>query len=155
MSRKIIIGIDPGSRIMGYGVLEYSNRQVNYLDSGCIQSTKGSLAVLFQDLQSIIHTYQPEEAAIEEVFFHRNPKSTLVLGQARGVALLALEIAKLPIKSYAARQVKQVVTGYGGANKVQIQHMVQQLLKLSKIPATDAADALGVALCHIHHSQLL
>ena len=90
---------------------------------------------------------------IEQVFFHRNPKSTLVLGQARGIALLALEIAQVKTQSYAPCKIKQLVTGYGAASKLQMQQMIQQLLKLSNTPGVDAADALGVALCHIRYRQ--
>lgn len=147
---SIILGIDPGSQRTGYGVIQCHQGKAYYLASGCIMP-KGSLSLLFQELQVIIAQYQPHEAALEQVFFYKNPRSALVLGQARGAILVALELAKLPITGYAARQVKQAVVGYGGAEKVQIQHMVQQLLKLSGLPGPDAADALAIALCHTHH----
>lgn len=151
MGMSLILGIDPGSRKTGYGLLRYFNKDIHYIESGCIQSTEGSLVSVFTGLQSVIKTYQPTEMAIEQVFFHRYPKSALVLGQARGVALLAAQLHKLPIKHYAPRQIKQAMTGYGAAKKEQMQYMMQQLLKLSGLPSPDAADALSIALCHIHH----
>jgi crossover junction endodeoxyribonuclease RuvC len=150
---RIILGIDPGSHKMGYGVLKYVQRQPYYLASGVIAS-KGSLAVLFTELQTIIRQYKPTEAAVEQIFFHQHARSALVLGQARGVALLALELAHLPITGYAARSVKQTITGYGNATKTQMQQMIQKLLHLSAIPRVDAADALSVALCHIYHHNI-
>lgn len=149
----IILGIDPGSRRTGYGLIVCQRTQIQYLASGCITTLQpaarqGSLGVLFEGLQTIIQQYQPAEAAIEQIFCYRNPRSALILGQARGVALLALEQAALPISDYASRQVKQMVVGYGAATKSQIQQMVQRLLKLPAAPQADAADALAIAWCH-------
>jgi len=149
---SIILGIDPGFRKTGYGVIQECSGKAYYLTSGCI-FPKGSLATLFKEVQALIEEYKPTEAAIEQIFFHRNARSALVLGQARSMALLAFELAGMNIKDYAARHIKQSITGYGAANKVQMQMMIQQLLHLSSTPSEDAADALGLALCHMHHAH--
>lgn len=142
-----ILGIDPGSIKTGYGVIQIQHNQAIYLASGCI-AAKGSLSKLFEGIQKVMHQYQPNEAAIEQVFVNINTRSALVLGQARGVALLALELAQLPVKDYAARQVKQAIVGYGAATKAQMQYMIKQLLNLPSCLPEDSSDALGVALCH-------
>jgi crossover junction endodeoxyribonuclease RuvC len=150
---SIILGIDPGSQRTGYGLIKTNKGKSYYLASGCILA-KGSLSQLFEALKAIIEQYHPNEAAIEQVFCYKNPRSALVLGQARGAILVALELAKLPITGYAARQIKQATVGYGAATKEQMQHMVQQLLQLSGLPGPDAADALAIALCHANSSQI-
>lgn len=151
----IILGIDPGSCSMGYGLIACHSAHSHYLASGCItpSTPSSSLPDLFNSLQKLIEQYQPQEAAIEQVFFYRNPKSALILGQVRGVALLAMGLSQLPTYHYAARQIKQMITGFGAASKEQIQGMVQRLLKLNAKPSQDAADALAIALCRAQ-SQL-
>ncbi len=148
----IIIGIDPGSRFTGYGVIRWEGNQSHYIDSGCLrlvaESQHERLQKIFSGLQEIIHCYQPHEAAIEQIFMHENPGSALKLGQARGAAIVALTI--IPITEYSARQVKQAVVGYGAAKKEQVQHMVKRLLNISTKLQADAADALAIALCHAH-----
>ncbi len=147
----IIIGIDPGSRITGYGIIRVEGNQSFYLTSGCLHVIGDQPAIrlqkIFSGLQQVVHQYQPQEAAIEQVFMHANPGAALKLGQARGAAIVALTI---PIAEYSARQVKQSVVGYGAAKKEQVQHMVCKLLHLKDSLQADAADALAIALCHAH-----
>lgn len=147
----IIIGIDPGSRFTGYGVIRVDGNQSFYLDSGCIYLGTAQhaerLQKIYSGLQQIIQRFQPHEAAIEQVFMHNNPGSALKLGQARGAAIVALTI---PVAEYSARQVKQSVVGYGAAKKEQVQHMVGRLLNITEKLQADAADALAIALCHAH-----
>jgi crossover junction endodeoxyribonuclease RuvC len=148
----VIIGIDPGSRITGYGVIRLEGRQPVYLDSGCLRvavdNLSSRLQKIFTGVQAIVQQHQPQEAAIEQVFVHRNPGSALKLGQARGAAITALTV---PLAEYSARQVKQSVTGYGAAQKEQIQEMVSRLLNLKHTLQADEADALAVALCHAQY----
>ncbi|HSW92915.1 MAG TPA: crossover junction endodeoxyribonuclease RuvC [Gammaproteobacteria bacterium] len=147
----IIIGIDPGSRFTGYGVIQWENNQSRYLDSGCLAVTSSTISErlqkIFTGIQAIVQLHQPHEAAIEQVFMHQNPGAALKLGQARGAALVALGTH---VAEYSARQVKQSVVGYGAADKKQVQHMVKKLLNVSMTLQADAADALAVALCHAH-----
>lgn len=154
VSRRIL-GIDPGSRITGVGVIETSETgTVQCLFGGCIRLTAKEestrLGALFAEIQALVKTYQPTELAIEQVFVHKNVRSALKLGQARGVAIAAVMQANLTVYEYAPRQIKQAITGGGGADKSQIQHMVQVLLSLAEKPQVDASDALAVALCHLH-----
>jgi crossover junction endodeoxyribonuclease RuvC len=154
-----ILGIDPGSRITGYGLIDWRQGKSVYVASGCIRVTgerlDEKLLCIFQGLTQVIQMYQPDESAIEQVFMARNPDSALKLGQARGVAVLALANAGLPVAEYSAKKVKQAVVGMGGADKVQVQHMVQMLLQLTSRPQADAADALAVSICHLHSLQIL
>jgi crossover junction endodeoxyribonuclease RuvC len=154
----IIIGIDPGSRITGYGIIESAGNVCNYITSGFLKLTKtGSyqeLEQIFNLLAAIISAHKPEEAAIEQIFMHANANSALVLGQARGAALVAMANAKLSIAEYSTRQVKQAVVGYGNAEKRQVQQMVKAFLKLSEIPQPDEADALAVAICHASYRRM-
>jgi len=149
-----ILGIDPGSRKTGFGIIEIIKHQPHYVASGVIKLDTGDLAErlerIFLDLQTIIKQYQPTVVAIEQVFMAKNANSALKLGQARGAALTAVATHQLPVAEYAARKIKQAITGYGQAEKVQIQTMVMSLLKLNKKPQVDAADALAAALCHFH-----
>jgi len=152
-----ILGIDPGSRVTGYGIIDQDGQHMTYVASGCIRA-KGEalserLGIIFAGVNAIIHEFLPEEMAIERVFMNKNADSALKLGQARGAAICASVHSKLPVDEYAAREIKQAVVGKGGATKEQVQHMVCVLLSLSKKPQSDAADALGVAVCHGHHSQ--
>ncbi len=153
----IILGVDPGSRVTGYGIIRSEGRVTEYLDSGCIRVGEKPMAerlqVIFQSLAMLIAEYRPEEFAIEQVFMARNPDSALKLGQARGVAIVSAANCGLPVHEYSARQVKQAVVGKGGADKSQVQHMVQAILGLDRKPQEDAADALAIALCHAHMHQ--
>ena len=153
-----ILGIDPGSRITGYGVIELDRGSSRYIDSGCIrtdlsQPLAGRLKVIFESVRQLILEYRPNEFAIEQVFMHRNADSALKLGQARGASICAAALAGLPVSEYAPRLGKQAVVGRGGAAKEQVQHMVIVLLKLQSRLQPDAADALAIALCHGHTLQ--
>ncbi|MDR1528961.1 MAG: crossover junction endodeoxyribonuclease RuvC [Burkholderiales bacterium] len=150
--QRRIIGLDPGLRVTGFGVIDIDGNRRVYVASGSI-STEGKelstrLGVIARDLTYIVQQYQPQEACIEQVFVNINPQSTLLLGQARGAAITALVMAGLPVYEYTANQVKQSVVGHGKAQKRQVQHMVQRLLTLPVAPAADAADALACAICH-------
>jgi crossover junction endodeoxyribonuclease RuvC len=155
--RYCVLGIDPGSRLTGYGVVDVSNRKAAYRASGCIRTTKAPLphrlGEIYRGVCDLIERYSPDEVAIENVFMARNAQSALKLGQARGVAIAAAVAAELSIHEYAARQVKQAIVGTGRANKEQVQHMVQVLLELSGAPQADAADALAIALCHVNTAR--
>lgn len=156
----IILGIDPGTQITGYGLIEKQNNRFRMLDCGSIvllqaQGMVERLGLLFRNLENIIQSYHPNAVSIEEVFFAKNAASALKLGQCRGVALLAASRAELPVFEYSARTIKQAVTGSGRAEKEQIQKMVQALLALPRSQAPDASDALAAALCHAHHSHSL
>jgi crossover junction endodeoxyribonuclease RuvC len=146
-----IIGIDPGLRVTGYGIIEQRGKQSFYVASGVIRIPQGDLAtrlgVIFASLVEVIEHYQPTESAIEKVFVNVNPASTLLLGQARGAAITALVHKGLPVQEFTALQIKQSIVGYGRATKEQMQMMVKQLLKLPGEPSKDAADALGCAMC--------
>ncbi|GAA6185485.1 MULTISPECIES: crossover junction endodeoxyribonuclease RuvC [Alteromonadaceae] len=156
---SIILGIDPGSRITGYGVIKQTGNTFSYLGSGCIRVQGDELAPrlnqIYKGVTEIICQFQPQFFAIEQVFMAKNPDSALKLGQARGAAIVAATNADLPVAEYSARQIKQSVVGKGSAEKNQVQHMVTYLLKLTKKPQADAADALAVALCHGHSYQTL
>lgn len=153
-----ILGIDPGLRVTGFGVLDQDGRNLRYVASGCIRSNSAEslperLKTLVQGVREVVATYQPNQAVVEIVFVNVNPQSTLMLGQARGAAISALVLADLPVAEYTALQVKQAVVGHGKAAKEQVQAMVQRLLNLSASPSPDAADALACAICHAHAGQ--
>jgi crossover junction endodeoxyribonuclease RuvC len=152
-----ILGIDPGLRVTGFGVIEQTGQQLVYVASGCIRSGEGELPqrlkVLLEGLQEVIAAYKPQCVAIEQVFVNINPQSTLLLGQARGAAICAAVASALPVAEYTALQVKQAVVGAGKAKKEQVQAMVRRLLKLPGDPSPDAADALACAICHAHGGQ--
>jgi crossover junction endodeoxyribonuclease RuvC len=152
-----ILGIDPGSRVTGYGIIEQDGRRLVYLASGCIRIAGEGIAArlgqIYTEVNQVIGDYAPEEMAIERVFMNRNADSALKLGQARGAAICAGVTAALPVAEYAARAIKQAVTGKGGAAKAQVQHMIGVLLALDRSPPADAADALAVAICHGHHRE--
>ena len=154
-----ILGIDPGLRTTGFGVIDKQGSKLTYVASGTIKTAEGSLPerlkTILSGVSEIIRTYQPECAAVEKVFVNVNPQSTLLLGQARGAAICALVSADLAVAEYTALQVKQGVVGHGKAKKEQVQDMVRRLLMLSGTPSTDAADALGVAICHAHSGDTL
>jgi len=155
----LVLGIDPGSRITGYGLIEWQGNQCHYVDSGCIRIQDAELAeklqTIYQGVEKLITLHSPQQMAVERVFLSRNADSALKLGQARGVAMVAGANAGLPVFEYSARQVKKAVVGKGAADKTQVQHMVTYLLKLAKSPQADAADALAIALCHAHTQQNL
>lgn len=158
MSAARIVGIDPGLRVTGFGVIERHGNELVYVTSGCIkssdrQSLPERIRTLFAGVSEVVATYGPDQAAVEKVFVNVNPQSTLLLGQARGAALSALVHAGLPVAEYTALQVKQAVVGQGKAAKGQVQHMVIRLLELPGAPAADAADALACAICHAHGGQ--
>ena len=149
-----ILGIDPGLRVTGFGVLDKVGQQLHYVASGCIKTPAGDLPerlkVILNSLSEVIALHKPDQAAVEKVFVNVNPQSTLLLGQARGAAICAAVLANLPVGEYTALQVKQAVVGNGHADKEQVQLMVQRCLKLSGTPSPDAADALACAICHAH-----
>lgn len=149
-----ILGIDPGLRNTGYGLIECRGNALVYVASGCVRAGVGSLptrlGVIARDLAYLIAEMQPTEVAVEKVFVNINPHSTLLLGQARGAAIAAAVLAGLPVTEYTAGQVKQAVVGGGRAEKVQVQAMVMRLLALPGAPRADAADALAAAICHAH-----
>lgn len=156
----IILGIDPGLRTTGFGVIEKHGNKLRYIASGTVKTgSEGELPprlkIILQGVSEIVGTYQPDCAAIEKVFVNVNPQSTLLLGQARGAAICALVHADLSVAEYTALQVKQAVTGHGKAAKEQVQDMVSRLLSLPGLPGTDAADALGVAICHANSLDAL
>ncbi len=150
----IILGIDPGSRRTGYGVISSHGNRFRLRDAGTIATHAGAalprrLRVIYESLVTIIADHEPDVTAIEDVFNARNARSSLILGQARGAAMLAAALRDITVAEYAPREVKMAVTGNGAATKEQVRFMVQRLLGLAKPPAsTDASDALGVALCH-------
>ena len=150
----ILLGIDPGSRHTGYGVIEQVGNRSRALAFGTISTCGAEMAprlgTIFAGLCEVMNAHRPEEVSIEKVFMARNPDSALKLGQARGAALTAVVQSGVPVFEYSARQVKQAVVGRGGAEKVQVAEMVKHLLGLEKRPQEDAADALAIALCHAH-----
>jgi len=152
-----ILGIDPGSRFTGYGVIDVEGDRARLVRQGVIRTGAGEFAerlgVIFEGLRDLIAECRPTEVAIENVFVSRNASSALKLGQARGAAICAAISQGLPVSEYSPRSVKQAIVGRGGADKVQVQHMVCVLLQLDQSPAEDAADALAVALCHQHTQQ--
>ncbi|KGQ36753.1 crossover junction endodeoxyribonuclease RuvC [Gallibacterium genomosp. 1] len=154
---SIILGIDPGSRLTGYGVIKQQGKQLTYLGSGVIRTAVDDLPTRLQRIYSgvteIITQFQPDMLSIEQVFMAKNADSALKLGQARGVAIVAATNQNLPVFEYAARLVKQTVVGIGSADKKQVQHMVTKILHLSASPQADAADALAIAITHAHTMQ--
>jgi crossover junction endodeoxyribonuclease RuvC len=156
-----ILGIDPGSRCTGYGIIDVggdvADDRATRVTHGVIRSGSGEFAerlgVIFAGLRQLIEEFAPTAVAIESVFVSRNASSALKLGQARGAAVCAAISMGLPVAEYSPRSVKQAIVGRGGADKVQVQHMVRVLLRLQETPEEDAADALAVALCHQHTRQ--
>ena len=155
-----IIGIDPGSRVTGYGVIEKNGSYLGFVTCGTIRTDREKefshrLLVIYEGLSEVIKLQRPEAAAVEDLFVAHNPRSALKLGQARGAAVVAAMKQGLPVHDYSARMIKQAVAGYGQAQKQQVQHMVRALLDLSGMPSSDAADALAVAICHANHMDRL
>ncbi len=149
-----ILGIDPGSNCTGYGLVRGTGDEVQYLSSGTIAPGRATsrhdrLREIFAGVERVIREYQPTHFAIEDVFYSKNPKSALVLGEARGVAILAATLAGIPVFEYSAREVKQSVTGNGAADKSQVSYMMGKILHLSPLPErTDESDAIAIAMCH-------
>lgn len=155
-----VLGIDPGIAITGYGLIEDRGGDLEALAYGDIRTPAGDplpvrLRELYEALRSLIQRYRPDVAAIERVFFGRNVTTAFAVGQARGVALLALAQAEIPVYEYTPANVKQALVGYGHAPKAQIQAMIRMLLRLPQIPRPDdVSDALAVAICHLNHARL-
>ncbi len=155
MASLRILGIDPGLAVTGYGLIEKEGPRLAYVASGRIRSDVAEalperLGAILAGLAEVIRSYRPVEVAVEQVFVNVNPRSTLLLGQARGAAISAAVIARLPVAEYTALQVKKAVVGQGHARKEQVQEMVRRLLRLPGAPSADAADALACAICHAH-----
>jgi len=154
-----ILGIDPGTRATGYGLIEQQGNRLLHIDNGAIMTRSESpladrLLLIYTQLEELIQKFQPDSMAVEQVFVAKNPASALKLGHARGVALLSGVKAGLPVAEYTALQVKSAVVGYGRAAKTQVQQMTRSLLCLPEIAQEDAADALAVAICHAHSHKL-
>lgn len=155
-----VLGIDPGTATTGYGVVEEIDSALQLITYGVITTPSSELMpirlqTIFQQLSGKIAEFQPEQVAVEELFFSRNVTSAIAVGQARGVVLLAAAEANLPVSEYTPRQVKQAIAGYGGADKNQVQQMVRLLLNLQDIPRPDdAADAIAIAVCHLHSARV-
>ncbi|MEQ9395692.1 crossover junction endodeoxyribonuclease RuvC [Haliea sp.] len=156
----VILGIDPGSRKTGFGIINYVSGRSEYLTSGVIRLPAGDLSermrVIYASVTELVLLHCPDQLAIEQVFMARSAGSALKLGQARGAAIVACVAQDMAVAEYSARQIKQAVVGTGAADKSQVQHMVKVLLKLPAEPQEDAADALAAALCHAHtqHSMI-
>lgn len=154
---NIILGIDPGSRITGYGVIAFEGQKLRYLDSGCIRIKTDNLSekygTIFAGIAQLTESYKPTHAAIESVFVSKNPNSAIKLGQARGAAIAAVARQQVDVAEYAPRKIKLAVVGSGSAEKAQVSHMVFKLLGLSDKPQIDAGDALAVAICHAFHLE--
>ena len=152
-----ILGIDPGSRFTGFGIIEVDGSRALPIHQGVIKAGSGEfperLGIIFSGISDLIDEFRPDEVAVETVFVSKNASSALKLGQARGAAVCAAIAKDLPVAEYSPRSVKQAIVGRGGADKVQVQHMVTVLLQLKEKLAEDAADALAVALCHQHTQQ--
>jgi len=155
----LILGIDPGSRVTGYGVINAVGNRLEYVTCGCIRLNESAhpdrLKTLFRALNQLIEQHAPQESAIEEVFLGKSAASALKLGQARGAAMVACLHHDLPVHEYSARKVKQALTGTGAARKEQVQHMVKVLLGITGDIQEDAADALALAICHANTRESL
>jgi crossover junction endodeoxyribonuclease RuvC len=155
--RTRILGIDPGLRVTGYGLLDRAGQELVYVSSGVIRTPEAALPerlkAILECLNEVIAEHRPDQVAVEKVFVNVNPASTLLLGQARGAAICAAVSCRLPVSEYTALQVKQAVVGNGHAHKEQVQQMVRRLLALPGDPSPDAADALACAICHAHGGQ--
>jgi len=150
-----ILGIDPGTRLTGYGLIESCGNRLFHIDNGVIRTKTemvlaDRLKVIYDGLERVIADYAPETVAVEQIFLSNNAQSALKLGHARGAALLAGVNHALPVYEYTALQVKSAVVGYGKAEKIQVQQMVRKLLNLPEIAQEDASDALAIAICHAH-----
>ncbi len=155
----LVMGIDPGTATTGYGLVQEYEGHLECVGFGVVTTPAGEpmvvrLESIYRDLIAVLRQYHPTTAAVEQLFFHRNVTSAMAVGQGRGVALLAVAHCGLDAAEYSPQQVKQAVTGYGKAPKLQVQHMVRTLLNLETLPRPDdAADALAVAICHVHSAR--
>lgn len=157
-----ILGIDPGLQCTGFGIIETDGQALRYVASGTVSTTEAPrgdlparLKLIFEGIREVIARWQPQQASVEIVFVNVNPQSTLLLGQARGAALAALVSNDLAVAEYTALQMKKAIVGHGLASKQQVQFMVSTLLDLPGVPGRDAADALGLAICHAHAARSL
>lgn len=156
----IILGIDPGTATTGFGLIEKEGDKTKYIKCGCVTTCAGlpmseRINRIYDDVAALIKEHRPAAVAVEELFFFKNVKTAITVAQARGAILLAIQKAGLPLGEYTPLQIKQALTGYGRADKMQMQQMVKQLLRLNKIPKPDdAADALAVAICHANSEKL-
>jgi crossover junction endodeoxyribonuclease RuvC len=156
----LVLGIDPGTATTGYGLVQEDETGLALIDCGAITTPAGQplasrLQAIYRELAAITSTHRPDAVAVEELFFSRNVRTALSVGHARGVTLLALADAGLPIYEYKPLEIKQAIAGYGGADKRQVQEMVRMLLNLDQVPQPDdAADAVAVAVCHIHSDKM-
>lgn len=156
----IIIGIDPGLVNTGYGIISIQRNNPSIIDFGIIQPNSKEviskrLFTIFSDVSELMELHKPDVFSIEEVFYSKNFKSALMLGHARGAAILAAAKYNLPVFEYSAKKVKQSITGNGNADKTQLQYMIKQIFKLNQLPSPlDASDALGIALCHLNQMKL-
>jgi crossover junction endodeoxyribonuclease RuvC len=154
-----ILGVDPGSICTGYGIISGESERFEYVHSGIVSLRRNDgkhekLRTIFLEIDRLIKTYSPTHFSIENVFYSKNPKSMLILGEARGAAILAAALSDLPVFEYSAREVKQAVTGNGAADKSQVQFMLKKILDLSKpIEKMDESDALAIALCHAFRNR--
>ncbi|MEK9797529.1 MAG: crossover junction endodeoxyribonuclease RuvC [Alphaproteobacteria bacterium] len=150
-----LLGVDPGLRFTGWGIVDAENNRLRHVANGVVKSGTGELAErlrrLHDGLRDVIAAFEPDGAAVEETFVNRDGQSTLKLGQARGVALLVPALAGIPVAEYAANTVKKSIVGYGHADKTQMMHMIGVLLPGAPVESPDAADALAIAICHAHH----
>ena len=155
-----ILGVDPGTAITGWGVVDGDGQSLTMVSYGAVTTPAGMplpqrLQIIYRELGQVVAQWRPEGAAVEELFFSKNAKTALAVGHGRGAAMLALVNANLPITEYKPLEVKQAITGHGGADKQQMQQMVRLLLELEDIPRPDdAADALAIAICHLHSARL-
>lgn len=149
-----ILGVDPGSNCTGYGIIRGTGDEVVYVASGTIRAARNAtryqrLRAIYARIREVINEFEPTHFAIEDVFYSKNPRSALVLGEARGAAILAASLAEIPIFEYSAREVKQSVTGNGAADKSQVSYMLGKILGLSELPErADESDAIAIAMCH-------
>ena len=151
-----ILGIDPGSRLTGFGIIDIKGDRARAVHYGVIKAGTGEftgrLGLIFNGIRDLVDEFSPDEAAVETVFVSHNANSAIKLGQARGAAVAAIIAGDLPVAEYSPRSVKQAIVGRGAADKSQVQHMIRVLLSLAETPSEDASDALAVALCH-HNTQ--
>ena len=156
----IVLGIDPGLRKTGFGVLSVSNDKPKLIDYGIIEPNKDEkiskrLFTIYNDINQLVEMFCPNVFSIEDIFYGRNVKSALLLGQARGIAMLCAAKHDIPVFEYSAKKVKQAITGNGNADKTQLQYMIKQIFKLKQIPTPlDASDAIGIALCYIYQTRI-